>query len=170
MDRAPSNWDIDRALEERNFSFLSELICRQDLAADTRTYLAKVVLGLLTGKIKYPPHRRKSAHTFMNALEIGNRVQQLKWQGVKKPTVVAATEFECSVRKVEQCYAAHKAALKHYGDEKRQHDYLIDMAYETLRESAIEALKEEHGEREFSEEEIGAAAEKIEEEWANIDY
>lgn len=169
MDRPPSRWNIDRALDERNFAYLSELIARQDLAADVRAHLANVVLGLLTGKIKFPPHRRKSPRTLSDQLEIGNRVYQLKWQGVKKPTAIAADEFQCSISKVEQCCKVHRAALKHYGDEKRRDDYLWEMHYETRADAALECLKEEHGEREFSDDEIEGKAKELDEAWANFD-
>ena len=98
-------------------------------------------------------------------MRIGNRVHQLKWQGAKKPTVIAATEFDCSVRKVEKCYNIHRKALEHYQREKDEHDFLIDEYYETRREAAIESLKEEHGDREFTDEEIEAEAEELDEAW-----
>ena len=43
---------IDRALNERNFAYLADLIRKSDPSPKVRDHLATVVLGLLTGKIK----------------------------------------------------------------------------------------------------------------------
>jgi hypothetical protein len=169
MAEAPSTWDIDRALEERNFTYLSELIYRQDLTSDVRKHLSMVVKALLLKTVKYPPHRRKSMQTLFEAVKIGNRVHELKGQRMKKPYAVVAAEFKCSVRKVEQIYSAHKIALKHYGDEKNRHDYLMDMAYEAARDAAITHLKEKHGDREFTEEEVSDEMEAQERAWEGSD-
>ena len=56
---------IDRAVRKRNFDHLADLIRKSDLAPEVRDYLATVVLGLLTGKIKLPAHRPKSREDWM---------------------------------------------------------------------------------------------------------
>ena len=45
---------IDRALNERNFAYLADLIRKSDLSPKIRDHLANVVFGVLTGKIKLP--------------------------------------------------------------------------------------------------------------------
>jgi hypothetical protein len=169
MDSPPSIWDIERALDERDFDYLSRLIIRQDLTEDVRAHLAGVVRALLTGEIKFPSHRPKSIRTFAEAVKIGNRVHQLKWQGVKKAIAVAATEFKCSISKVEKVYANHKKALANYQREKAQNDYMMDMAYDAARDAAVTHLKEEHGDREFTDEEVSDEIEAQQQAWADFD-
>ena len=51
-----------------------------------------------------------------------------------------------------------------YGQEKLQHDYEMDMAYEYLREAALESLSREFGNKaEFTNEEIEDRAQELEE-------
>jgi hypothetical protein len=50
-------FDLDRALKERDLDFLSDQICNETLSQETRSHLAQIIRGLLTGKIKFPKRR-----------------------------------------------------------------------------------------------------------------
>ena len=118
--------------------------------------------GVLTRKIKFPPHRPKRLQTYSQAVEIGNRVHELKCEtGEESRTRWSPPNSSCSISKVEQVYAAHKNALKEYQREKYEYDFLLDMAHEARAEAALEYLKEEHGEREYTDEEIESAAQYL---------
>ena len=65
---------IDRALNERNFAYLADLIRKSDLSPKVRDHLANVVLGLLTGKIKLPAHRPERTETAEEAKQVAKMV------------------------------------------------------------------------------------------------
>jgi hypothetical protein len=45
---------IDRAVSERDFARLTDWIRNPNLSAEDRSYLAKTVLSLLNGEVKFP--------------------------------------------------------------------------------------------------------------------
>ena len=113
--------------------------------------------AVLTKKIKFPAHRVAKSKTFQDKILIGGRVQELKHQRVKKPIETVAVEFDCSVRKVEACWAVYQD----FSQERQAGDYEIDMANEAHRSEAVQSLKDEHGDRDFSEEEIRRSRERV---------
>src|SRR5262249_17226518 len=68
---------IDRAVGERNFAYLADLIRKGDLSVEVRDYLANAVLGLLTGEITPPKHRPKKQKTACEAKHIAKDVVRL---------------------------------------------------------------------------------------------
>jgi hypothetical protein len=50
---------IDRALHERNFTFLADLIRKADLPSEVRDRLATVILGLLKRLAEVAPNTKR---------------------------------------------------------------------------------------------------------------
>ena len=170
MDRPDSIWSVDHATRERDYTYLCKLIGDPDLPPDVRAHLAKIILALLTKKIQFPAHRLAKSKTFMDQIAIGSRIQDLKRQGAKKPFETVAVEFGCSVRKVQGCWAVYRDFSRELQAEKYRDDYERDMAHEAHRAAAVQSLKDEHGDRDFSEEEIEAAEQELAEAWASKRY
>ncbi len=129
-----------------------------------------MVLALLTKKIDFPAHRLQKSKTFQDQIAIGSRIQDLKHRRAKKPFETVAVEFGCSVRKVQGCWAVYRDFSEELSREKHRDDALMDMAYEAARDSAIAHLKEEHGDREFTDEEVSDEIEAQQQAWADFDY
>ena len=163
MDRPASIWMIDRAVGERDYTYLSTLIGEPNLPPDVREHLGWIVLALLTKKIKFPAHRSAKTKTFSEKMAIGSRVRDLKHQRAKKPFETVAVEFNCSVKKVQNCWAVYRDLAKELSRAKHEANALREMAYEANRAAAVQSLKEEHGDRDFSEEEIEAAEHELNE-------
>jgi hypothetical protein len=53
--------------------------------------------------------------------------------------------------------------------EKNEYDAMIELAHEFAEEEARKSLTAEHGEREFTNEEIKSRIEELEEDWGNVD-
>jgi hypothetical protein len=68
---------IDRAVNERDFTRLADLIRNINLSPEVRDYLAQVVLGLLTQEIAPPKHRPKSKKAEWEAKDIAKDVERL---------------------------------------------------------------------------------------------
>lgn len=109
------NWtinQIDRALRERDFNYLTDLIRQPDLAPEVRDHLAKVVLGLLTGDIKRPAHRPTRKKTQEEAKGIAKQVLVLHrlhpgWEKLSAAVKQVAQKRECSESKVWSALSSH---------------------------------------------------------------
>jgi hypothetical protein len=149
---------IDHALSERDFAYLADLIRGPDLDPDARDYLATIVLGLLTGKIKRPKHRPKKKSTKWEARHIARDVMGLhryrpEWAKVTAAVVKVAKDRGCAVSTVWKAWSEHQLeALLFY--EQHEYDAMLDIAHEDEWKSAVESLKEQHGDREFTDEEV----------------
>ena len=161
MDSLASIWMIDRAVGERDYTYLSKLIGEPNLPPVVREHLALTVLALLTKKIAFPAHRPEKMKTFTEKMAIGARVRELKNQRAKKPFETVSVEFNCCVRKVQSCWAVYRDLAEELSRAKHENDALREMAYEANRAAAVQSLKEEHGDRDFSEEEIEAAEHEL---------
>ena len=165
---------IDRALNERNFAYLADLIRKSDPSPKVRDHLATVVLGLLTGKIKLPAHRPKRAETAEEAKQIPKMVLQVhKWhRGWEK--------LSAAVKQVAQRKGCSE--LERYGMLCATIGFWQSCIWTTpnttpwsmpltrrIGKQPIESLKQEYGDREFSDEEVEAAFEALEKAWANFD-
>jgi hypothetical protein len=164
---------IDRALNERNFAYLADLIRKSDPSPKVRDHLATVVLGLLTGKIKLPAHRPKRAETAEEAKQIPKMVLQVHkwhrgWEKLSAAVKQVAQRKGCSESKVWNALRNHRLLAELHLD-KVEYDTMVDAAYTANREAVIESLKQEYGDREFSDEEVEAAVEELEKAWANFD-
>ena len=168
MDKPASMWAIDHAVAERDYTYLSKLIGEPNLPRDVREHLALMVLALLTKKIEYPAHRPAKSKTFQDKIRIGARVAELRSQGVKKPIQTVAVEEKCSQKKVEICWAVYRDLRDELQAEKHRDQYERDAAHEAARESAITQLKEDHGEREFTDEEVSDEIDAQQQAWAEF--
>ena len=156
---------IDRAVREGKYAYLAELIRHADeLSPEVRDHLATVALGALTGKIKRPKHRPQKAETEWRAKEIAERVVSLgRYHGWDKRTAAVqqvCQEYGCGPSTV---YAALRKfrVLIELKFEEHEYDAMLDAAYESRREMAIESLREEFGDREFSDEEVADAEHEV---------
>ena len=161
---------IDRALNERDFAYLADLIRKSDPSPKVRDHLANVVLGFLTGRIKLPAHRPKRAETAEEPKQIAKMVLQVHkwhrgWEKLSAAVKQVAQRKGCSESKVWNALRNHRLLSELHLD-KVEYDTMVDAAY---REAAIESLKQEYGDREFSDEEVEAAFEALEKAWANFD-
>jgi hypothetical protein len=95
-----------------------------------------------------------------NFAKIDSAVQEVAKQRRISPTTVW------------KCWSQFDTASYQIQHEKAEFDFLCDMAYETGRETAIGSLRKEHGpDKEFTDEEIDAEAERLAEEWGRLaDY
>jgi hypothetical protein len=99
--------DLDAALEERDFAYLTKLICYDELAPDVRQHLADILRDTLEGKKKFPRHRPRSTEaTLDKRMEISARVREI---GGKRAAAIkqAAAEFHRSESKVKSCWAEY---------------------------------------------------------------
>jgi hypothetical protein len=96
---------IDRAVSERDFAGLADLIRNINLSPDVRDYLAKVVLGLLTKQIKPPAHRPKKSKAKWEARDIADDVVRLhryhaQWAKLTAAVKKVAEDRGCAESKV----------------------------------------------------------------------
>jgi hypothetical protein len=165
---------IDDAVCNRDAETLTAFIRAGDLAPEVRSHLADVLKGLLTGQIKFPKKRPPKRELRSERQEIAEWVWELKKSKVypKVENIVdyVAKELGCSTGKVWACWRGFNPA--HYEDklEQRQYDAMLDEAREALAKAAVEWLKENEGDREFTDEEIEDAAQHLSEEWAKYEY
>jgi hypothetical protein len=83
---------------------------------------------------------------------------------VKVAVAAVAKELKCSETTVWNAWSGFDPLSYECGQEKLQHDYEMDMAYESLREAALESLSREFGNKaEFTNEEIEDRAQELEE-------
>jgi hypothetical protein len=75
-----------------------------------------------------------------------------------------------SERYVWGCWKIFDPAGYEHQREEAEFDFMMDAANDARWAAAIESLKEEHGEREFTDEEIEDAAADLDEKWARENY
>jgi hypothetical protein len=164
---------IDRAVSERDFARLADLIRNINLSPEARDYLAKMVLGLLTGEIAPPKHRPKKQKTEWEAKDIAKDVVRLhryrpEWAKLTAAVEKVAQDRGCSPSKVWGALKDHRL-LAILGYEKSEYDAMADAAYEAAWESAEASLREQHGEREFTDEQVHAEIEEQRRAWEDFD-
>jgi hypothetical protein len=149
--------DLDRALRERDLVFLSDQVANEELDAETRSHLARIIRGLFTGETRFPKHRPRTSHSKKNTWKIALRVVELRRDGgwSKKNAAVkkVAEEFNCSDTKVWGCLRQFRKVLREIDDQYEPYDHWQE---ERHRE---EGREEERREEERQEEE------RREEEW-----
>jgi hypothetical protein len=149
---------IDRAISDRDFARLADWIRSPTLSTENRDHLAKTVLGLLNGKIKRPNHRPKKTKTKQVAQDIAEDVVRLhryrrEWAKLSAAVKKVAQDRGCSASTVWGALKEHRVrAIVRF--EEAEYDAMLDEAYTAEWEAAVEHLKEEHGDREFSDEEV----------------
>jgi ribosomal protein L14E/L6E/L27E len=164
---------IDRAVSERDFARLANLIRSPNLSAEDRDYLAKTVLGLLNGDIKAPNHRPKKSKTEWEAKDIAFDVVRLnryrhEWTKLNAAVKKVAQDRGCSVAKVWNALRHHRGRAV-WKFEEAEYEAMVDAAHEAEREAAVEHLKEEHGDREFSDEEVQDEIEAQRQAWVDFE-
>jgi hypothetical protein len=103
IHRGLTKADLDSALEERDFDYLTQLICSDVLTPEVRQHLADILRDTLEGKKKFPRHRpRKREATGEKRMIIGERVCEVGGKRIAAIKQVAA-EFGCSESKVKSC-------------------------------------------------------------------
>ena len=152
---------IDRAQHERDFTYLTDLIRKSDLAPEVRDHLATVVLGLLTRRIKLPAHRPKREKTKWEAKQIAIEVLILHryqgWEKLSAAVMQVAQKRGCSASKVWTALGNNRFLAEEYLDKHELHA-MLDAAYTARREVALKSLKQEHGDRKFTDDEVEAHA------------
>jgi hypothetical protein len=183
---------IDDYVRGRDVDALTNLVRHgHELAPEVRDYLASVVADLLDGNRKFPRRRPKKKNLFSEKHRIRVKVwEALQSQGHKLPISLAngtsrllrgkhsikravadvAKELKCSETTVWAAWAGFDPLSYEWCREKHQHDYELDLAMEFRAEAALESLQREYGNKaEFSDEEIEARAEDLDEDWRS-DY
>lgn len=149
---------IDDSVSERDPDFLANLIRAEDLNAEVKEHLAHVIFELLTGKKKFPAHRPKKKDADRQARWIAEEVVRIhryrpEWAKLTAAVKKVAQDQGCGESKVWGALKDHRVgALIRL--EEAEYDAMVDAAYEAEWKEAVEHLKEEHGDREFSDEEV----------------
>jgi hypothetical protein len=156
---------IDQAVADRDVDFLASLICTEGLDVEVKEHLAAVVFDLLTGKTNFPRRRPKKKMLEWDNEQIGQEVWVVKkrerLQKISSAVERVANERHISPRTVWKCWKSFDFLSYEFRREKAEFDYLMDMANETRREAAVNSLKEAHGDRAFTDEEIEAEAQEL---------
>jgi hypothetical protein len=156
---------IDEAVSNRDPDLLANLICTEGVDEKVRLYLAEVIFDILVGKKKFPRRRPKKHMLQWDREKIGQRVWETKKsKGLSKISLAVhevAKEKHLSPRTVWTCWKAFDPGKYEWRREEAMHDFLVEMHYETRREAAIESLKEQHGDRRFTDEEIEEEAQEL---------
>src|SRR5262249_19690542 len=175
---------IEGAVRERDVGWLVHLIRQgNDLTPEVREYLACVIGDLLTGKRSFPSRRPKKKGLSTEKEVIAEKVwAALKSQGhtlpvsyangrsrlmrgshsVKVGVAAVAKEMRCSTTKVYNVWSGFDPRGYELKKEKRTYDAQMECYYDFPQDEAIQALKEEHGDREFTHDEITTAMGEIE--------
>jgi hypothetical protein len=165
----PTKEFINDALGQRDIVALTNLIRDQDLPPEVRQHLADTIHGLLTKKIKWPRRRPPKKGLYSEKRQVAERVWNLKkargWQKVSSAISHVAKELKLSERTVWGCWKVFDPAGYEYLLKRVEFDFMMDAGMDERREAAIELLKEEHGEREFTDEEIEDAAYEVDQAW-----
>ena len=170
--------DIDDAVRLRHPEWLAKYITDDQIPKEVRQHLAEIIEGLFTGRIKLPRGRVPQRDLWYQKKVIAEQVWRVKksngYAKIGSAIDHVAKELKCSPRKVWNCWRGFKpAAYEEALEMKLQElhfDTMSDSYYETRAESALEWLKETEGDREFSDEEIEAAAQKLDEDYDWDDY
>jgi hypothetical protein len=110
-----------------------------------------------------PPPPKKGL--YREKREVAERVWNLKkargWKKVGSAIEHVAKEMRRSERYVWGCWKIFDPVRHEYQLEEAEFDAILDAARDARWEATIESLKEEHGEREFTDEEIADAAHEL---------
>ena len=97
--------------------------------------------------------------------------QRPGWEKISACVSEVARRHNCSVPTVWRRLRSGETRLwAEIELEDRQYDAMLDAAYDAERESAMASLVEEHGEREFTTEEIEDRIEEIRADYADFDW
>ncbi len=132
---------IDRAVSERDFARLTDWIRNPNLSAEDRSYLAKTVLSLLNGEVKFPNHRPKKSKTEWDAQRIAEDVVRLhryrpEWSKLSAAVKQVAQDRGCSVSKVWGALREHRGRAV-WRFEEAEYDAMIDAACEAEWKEAV---------------------------------
>ena len=154
----PWRGSIDKAVQQRDFARLAEMIFNTTMPQAAREYLAKIILDLLAGRIRAAKHRPKNWQTEWKNQQLAQRAVSLQryhheW---KKLTAVVEKIHQETGRAKSAIWKAIKK-YRGYAEhrlEEAEYDAILDAAYEAEWESAVHSLIEEFGERDFTDEEV----------------
>ena len=156
---------IDSAVAERDVEYLAHIIGDEDVPADVRQHLAKVIRDILTGAIAFPRKRPKKKGLNWEKERLAEQVWNIKkskgWKKISSAVEYVAKEKGCSPRTVWKCWAGFNPVRYEIKREEALYDAMYSDAMEASREAAMEYLTETEGAREFSNEEIADAEHEL---------
>ena len=163
---------INDALAARDAVALANLIGDGELAPEVREHLADIIVGLLTGKIKFtkrrPPKRGLHWQKQNIAEAVWNAKKRNGWKKISSAISYVAKELKLSERTVWGCWKVFDAFRYEIRREKIELDAMLDDGHTARWEAAVEWLTETEGaDRQFTDEEIEAAAERLDEDIAD---
>ena len=167
--------DVDSLVAERNIDGLVLTLRKESTSPEVKDYLVEVLSKLLKGEITFPRRRPPNRLLGWEHKDIAKRVVSLNryhgWDKIGAAVKQTSAEFNCSEPKVWKCLKEFRGLIV-YQMEEDEYGAMIDAAYEARWEAALESLKETHGDRKFSDEEVEAEAEELDQalEDAHPDY
>jgi len=166
--------NIDHAVLERDAELLANLIITEDVNQETKEHLANVIFGLLTGKIKFPRGRPKKKFAEQEREQIAERVLETKkrkgWRKISSAIDEVAKELGLSKKTVWDCWSRFDVIRYEIRQENYDFDAMLDAHYEQRWEDAKGYLTEKEGARDFTDEEIEAAAQFLDDDRDHDDY
>ena len=101
--------NIDSAVAERDVEYLARIIGGEDVPAEVRQHLAKVIRDILTGEIAFPRKRPKKKGLDWEKKRLAEQVWDIKkskgWKKISSAVEYVAKEKGCSPRTVWKCWA-----------------------------------------------------------------
>jgi hypothetical protein len=165
--------DIDDAVRLRHPEWLAKYITDDQLPKEVRQHLAEIIEGLFTGRIKLPRGRVPQRDLWYQKKVIAEQVWRVKksngYAKIGSAIDHVAKELKCSPRKVWNFWRGFNPIAYEEKLSDMHYDALRDEALEARAESALEWLKENEGDRGFSDEEIEAADQKLDEDLRDWD-
>jgi hypothetical protein len=163
--------DVDSLVAERNIDGLVRCLRKDSTSAEVKDYLAEVISDLLKGKIKFPRRRPPKRLLDWEHRDIARRVVSLNryhgWDKIGAAVKQAAEEFKCSEQKVWKCLRQFRWLII-CQMEKHEYDAMMVAANDAARDAAVAHLKEEHGDREFTDREVSDEIEAQQQAWAEF--
>jgi hypothetical protein len=165
---------VDEAYGNRDVVALANMVRDEELPAEVKQHLSSVILGHLSGTTNFPKRRPPKKGLYWEKRSIAERVWRAKkangWKKIGSAVDHVAQELRCSSKTVWNAWKVFDPVAYELKQEELLFDALLDAANEARWESAIESLKAEHGEREFTDEEIADAAYEIDQQdWRDHD-
>jgi hypothetical protein len=128
----------------------------------------------LSGTIKFPRRRPPKRGLYWEKQALAERVWEAKkangWKKISSAIELVAGEEKCSPRTIWDCWKVFDPAGYEIRREEAAFDAMLDAANEARAEAALEWLKENEGDCEFTDEEIADAAHELDQEdWRDHD-